>query len=117
MSPLVLTAIVLLVLAGFGVGFLSGASTRKPLHPRARYLLDIAERSAATYAEVYLGLWLASGLGVEFLTDLSSADKALTATLPTLLAVAKGVLARGVGSADTAAALPEAGDTPEADAP
>lgn len=80
-----------------------------------RYVLDLLERVTATYLEVYLGLWIASGLGVQFLTDLSHAEKALTALLPTLLAVVKGLLARTRGSANTAAMLPAADDTPHAD--
>ena len=76
------------------------------------YFRDLAERVGFTYLEAYLGLWLASGLGVEFVTDLSSADKALVSLLPTLLAVVKGLLARQVGSDRTAAVLPAKDDTP-----
>lgn len=79
-----------------------------------RYLLDLLERMGFTYLEAYLGLWLASGLGVQQLTDLSSYDKALVSVLPALLAGVKGLAARGVGSSETAAVLAVADDTPAA---
>jgi hypothetical protein len=82
-----------------------------------RYLLDLIERVGFTYLEVYLGLWLASGLGVAFLTDLSTWDRALASVLPTLLALVKGVGARAVGSPTTAAVLPVHNDTPRPDNP
>jgi hypothetical protein len=68
----------------------------------SRYAKDLAERVLSTYVQVYLGLWIASGIGIEFVTDLSSADKALVATLPTALSVLKGLLAKTVSDPDSA---------------
>ncbi len=82
-----------------------------------RYLLDLAERTAATYFEALLGLLLASGIGVAQITDLSFWTKAAVAAIPAGLAVLKGGMAKFVGSANTAALLPIEADTPAAVVP
>lgn len=71
----------------------------------SRYLADLAERVAATYATAFLGLLLANGFD---LTDLSAVKAAAIASLPAALAVIKGVLAKVVGDPGTAALLPTA---------
>lgn len=82
-------------------------------HSGPRYLLDLAERTAATYFEALLGLLLASGFGVAQITDLSFWTKAAVAAIPAALAVLKSGLARFVGSPNTAALLPAEADTPQ----
>lgn len=68
-----------------------------------RYVVDLIERVASTYATAFIGLLLASGMD---LTDLSSLKAAAIAALPAALAVIKGLLARFVGDPGTAAILP-----------
>ena len=77
-----------------------------------RYLIDLAERTLATYAVTLLGLLILSGFGTEQITDLSFWAKAGTAAVPAALTVLKSGLARFVGSPDTAALLPAEADTP-----
>jgi hypothetical protein len=74
--------------------------------PKPRFTVDLLERLIATYAETYVGLWVASGLGAAYITDMSSWDKALVAFLPTAVALIKGLVAKGIGSPDSAALLP-----------
>jgi hypothetical protein len=69
-------------------------------------ILDIAERTVWTYSQSYLGLWIASGVGISAIADLSMADKALVSVLPAILAVVKGLAASRVGATDSAATLP-----------
>ena len=63
-----------------------------------RIVIDIAERTVATYAEAYIGLLLVSGA-----TNLSLLKSAAVAAIPAGLAVVKGALASFLG--DTNAAL------------
>lgn len=72
-----------------------------------RFLLDLAERTIATYLEAFLGLLLAGPV-----TDLSAAKAAAVAAIPAALAVLKGALSRILGTSGTAGALP----TPKAPA-
>jgi len=72
----------------------------------SRYLLDLAERTAATYATTFLGLLLADGVD---LTSLGTLKAAAIAALPAALAVVKGGIAFFVGEPNTAALLPRQG--------
>ena len=60
----------------------------------AKYLIDLAERTIATYLETFLGLLLASWADVANLGVLSVAETAGLAAIPAALAVVKGGLAR-----------------------
>ncbi|MGW1071598.1 holin [Streptomyces sp. NPDC002537] len=66
-----------------------------------RFLLDLAERTAATYLEAFLGLLLAGTV-----TDLSTAKAAAVAAIPAALAIAKGALSGLLNRSGTASALP-----------
>lgn len=72
-----------------------------------RYLLDLAERTAATYATTYLGLLLATGFD---LTNLGALKAAAIAAIPAALTVIKGALSTFVGDPTTAAMLPRQGE-------
>jgi len=79
-----------------------------------QWLKDVAERAGATAAQVFLTLFL--------VTDLSTAETALTAALAAGLAVLKGAIATRIGDRDTASLLggehgtSDAGISPEKDA-
>ncbi|GAA3727232.1 holin [Streptomyces tremellae] len=79
------------------------------------FLLDLAERTAATYVETFAGLLLAD---TTHLLNLGDARAAAVAALPAAFSVIKAALAGSIGSAPTASALPAAktpapaGDTP-----
>ncbi|WP_045698635.1 hypothetical protein [Streptomyces rubellomurinus] len=66
-----------------------------------KLLVDLAERTAATYLEAVIGLLLVGGV-----TGLSSVQSAAIAAVPAGLAVIKGALGVFIGRADTAALLP-----------
>ncbi|MGW1000735.1 holin [Streptomyces sp. NPDC002520] len=66
-----------------------------------KFLIDIAERTVATYLEAFLGLLLAGAV-----VDLPAARAAAVAAIPAALAVVKGALSAFVGTPGTAAALP-----------
>lgn len=68
-----------------------------------RFLLDVVERTVATYATTFLGLLLASGFD---LTSLGALKAAAVAAIPAALTVIKGVLAGFVGDPNSAAVLP-----------
>lgn len=59
-----------------------------------KYLIDLAERVAATYAETLIGLLIASWADVAELGALSVLETAAIAAIPAGLAVLKGGLAR-----------------------
>ncbi|MEU0937563.1 hypothetical protein [Embleya sp. NPDC005971] len=67
----------------------------------AAYLVDLAERTVATYAEAFAGALILHGT-----LSMSVLDSALYAAVPAALAVLKGGLARFVGDSATAAFLP-----------
>lgn len=69
-----------------------------------KYLLDLAERAAATYVETFLGLLLAGGL-----VDVTAARAAAIAAVPAGLSVLKSALARFTGPS---ASLLPGSDTP-----
>lgn len=79
---------------------------------RRSLALDVVERTLWTYVQAYLGLWIASGVGISAIADLSMADKALVSVLPAVLAVVKGLAASRVGATDSAATLPADVDEP-----
>lgn len=66
-----------------------------------RIIIDITERTVATYAEAYIGLLLAGGM-----TSLSVLQSAAVAAIPAGLTVVKGALAGFLGETGTAALLP-----------
>lgn len=66
-----------------------------------KFFIDLAERTAATYVEAFLGLLLAGSI-----VDLSTARAAAVAAIPAALAVLKGTLSGFIGSPTSAAALP-----------
>ncbi|WP_435173315.1 holin [Actinacidiphila sp. bgisy145] len=68
-----------------------------------RFVLDLIERTAATYVEGVAGLLLANSTG---LLDLGADKAAAAAALPAALAVIKAALAGSVLSGGTASALP-----------
>ncbi|MFJ5923841.1 hypothetical protein ACIQF6_14710 [Kitasatospora sp. NPDC092948] len=70
-----------------------------------RFLVDLAERTSATYAEALIGLLLVGGI-----TSLSAAESAAVAAIPAGLAVVKGALSSFLGRTGTAALLPTAAD-------
>lgn len=59
-----------------------------------KYLLDLAERTVATFFETFLGLLIASWADVAELGALSVLETAAIAAIPAALAVLKGGLAR-----------------------
>jgi hypothetical protein len=70
-----------------------------------KYLIDLAERTGATYLEAVIGLLLVGPI-----TGLSVVQAAAVAGIPAGLAVVKGALAAFLGRPDTAALLPAAAD-------
>ena len=66
-----------------------------------KFIVDLAERTVATYLEAFLGLLLAGSV-----VDLPAAKAAAVAAIPAGLAVVKGALSGFLGTPTTAAALP-----------
>ena len=71
------------------------AATRKD------FLIDLLERSMATYVETFLGLLIASGLGTPA-DRMALLEKAAIAAIPAALAVAKAGLAKFKGDPNSA---------------
>ena len=71
------------------------AATRKD------FLIDLLERTIATYAEAFLGLLIASGLGTPA-DRMALLEKAAIAAIPAALAVAKAGLAKFKGGPNSA---------------
>ena len=71
------------------------AATRKD------FLIDLLERTIATYAEAFLGLLIASGLGTPA-DRMALLEKAAIAAIPAALAVAKAGLAKFRGDPNSA---------------
>ncbi|MFD5435099.1 holin [Kitasatospora sp. NPDC127067] len=67
-----------------------------------KFILDLVERTVATYAAAFLGLLLADRFD---LTSISSLKAAAVAALPAALTVLKGAVATRVGDPTTAALL------------
>lgn len=70
-----------------------------------RFLLDLGERTVATYVETGCGLLLADST---HLLTLGAVRVAAVAALPAAFTVIKAALAGSVGATGTAAALPAA---------
>lgn len=70
----------------------------------SRYL-DLLERTAWTFLQAALAVWVVTDI------DLWSADALKVAATAGAIAAAKGLLAFGVGSRNTAATLPAGPDT------
>ncbi|MFE6868294.1 holin [Kitasatospora sp. NPDC057692] len=68
-----------------------------------KYIIDVAERTVATYVVALLGLLLADGVD---LTSVGTLRAAAVAALPAALTVVKGAVAGVVGDPTTAALLP-----------
>ena len=71
------------------------AATRKD------FFIDLLERTIATYAEAFLGLLIASGLGTPA-DRMALLEKAAIAAIPAALAVAKAGLAKFRGDPNSA---------------
>lgn len=65
------------------------------------FFTDLAERTAATYAEVVIGLLLVAGP-----LNLDKVEVALVAAIPAALAVVKAAIASRLGEKNTASLLP-----------
>ena len=68
---------------------------------RKNFIVDLLERTIATYAEAFLGLLIASGLGTPA-DRMALLEKAAVAAIPAALAVAKAGLAKFRGDPNTA---------------
>lgn len=82
-----------------------------------RKFADLAERAAATYLEVLVGLLLAGGLfNVGAVDRISTATQAAVAAIPAGLSVIKSALSGWLGNKTTVSALPASLDpaTPDA---
>ncbi|MFB7470490.1 holin [Kitasatospora sp. NPDC056184] len=67
-----------------------------------KFIIDLTERTAATYASAFLGLLLADTFD---LTSIGALKAAAVAALPAALSVLKGALATRVGDPASAALL------------
>lgn len=68
----------------------------------SRYVRDVVERVIRTYLQVFIGLLIASGFGVDGAVDLSVLATAAVAALPAVLSLIMSLLARGVGDSESA---------------
>lgn len=73
-----------------------------------KFLVDIAERTASTYIEVFTGLLIASKVTL----DLSVLKTSAIAAIPAGLAVLKGLIAKGAGDTNSAAIVAVAPPVP-----
>jgi hypothetical protein len=72
-----------------------------------RYALDLAERVAMTFIQAFLASLIAGGwFDVDQIRNLSIPQKAAVAGLAAVLALIKGIMARFVGSPDSASTAP-----------
>lgn len=68
-----------------------------------RFIVDLIERTGATYIETFIGLLIASGLDVSGpVTRMAIVEKAAVAAVPSALAVVKAGLAKLRGNGDSA---------------
>jgi hypothetical protein len=65
-----------------------------------RFLKDVAERSASTFIQAALGIWILAGPADVF--SVSVAEGAVSAGLIAALSVLKGALASKIGNPDSA---------------
>jgi Putative lactococcus lactis phage r1t holin len=80
----------------------------------SRYVLDLIERVGWTFLETFGAVLVASGFfTIDGVTDLAIVEKAAIAGIASVLAVIKGLVAKGVGSPNTAALLPAQAETPD----
>lgn len=70
------------------------------------FFYDLAERTLSTYFQVFLGLVIASGFGVDGIVDISLVLKAAIAAIPSALAIAKGSIATFFGNRRSASLVP-----------
>ncbi len=68
----------------------------------SNFASDLVERVVVTYVEVFLGLLIASGFGVDGVTSLDTVEKAALAAIPAVLVVLKGLIAKKFGNPDSA---------------
>lgn len=66
-----------------------------------RYLLDVLERTLATYAQVFLGLLLAADA-----LNIDAVEVALVSAIPAALAVVKASIASQFGDKGSASLVP-----------
>lgn len=83
--------------------------------PRVKLAIDTLERALATWLEVFLGLFVASGVFDQVAVGhwalaLSATQRAALAAIPAGLSVIKSVLSSFAGRRDSAAALPASVD-------
>lgn len=69
---------------------------------KRRYIIDLIERIAATFAQGFITLILLSGADVTGVVDLSTIKKAAIAGVMAVLSLVKGLLARSVGDSESA---------------
>ena len=67
-----------------------------------RYIRDLVERVASTFAQAFIGQLLLSLLSVGGVVDFSTLKKAGIAGAIAVLSLVKGLLARGVGDENSA---------------
>lgn len=68
-----------------------------------RFIVDLVERTASTYIEVFTGLLLASWADLSGpVTRMAIVEKAAVAAVPSALTVVKGALAKLRGNGDSA---------------
>jgi hypothetical protein len=90
-----------------------------------RYVADVAERASWTFAQAFLAVWFvpvaadilngdAATLGSIWgaIADASVLDKAAVGGIAAVISLGKGIIAKRIGSATTAATLPTDEDTP-----
>lgn len=81
-----------------------------------RYIVDLAERIGFTFLQAFGALLVVSGFfSVDGVTDVSIIQKAAIGAVAAVLALIKGIVAKAVGSPNTAAILPADEDTPKPD--
>ena len=69
---------------------------------KKRYVIDLTERIAATFAQGFITLFLLSGAEVSGVVDFSTVKKAAIAGVMSVLSLIKGMLASRVGDSNSA---------------
>lgn len=76
-----------------------------------KFVIDLAERVSATFAEAFITAVTLSGLGVDHVTGMSLWRKAAVSAGVAAAAVLKGGLAKFIGKPDSASLAPSVGPT------
>lgn len=74
-----------------------------------RFLADLAERTVKTFAQAYLGYWIAAGPDYDHLLTLNGLKVALAAAA---MAVLTSIASKPVGNPDSASLLPPSAQPP-----